>query len=104
MVLIDDERELVISEVFRSFEIIASTTTSYPGQELDEFLSRANFPNHKLIVGPVTTAVAHDCPSRQRNIERVAGLLATRVSQLCPECQRPFIGKSRDALSVNTRN
>lgn len=129
IVLIDDEREIVVSEVFRSFKIIATTTTIYPGQELGEFLSRANFPNHKLIVRPVTTQVAYsvkgistiselelaialcakespegtvviesdlradNSPSRQRNIEHVAGLLAARVSQLCPECQMPGWGR-----------
>ena len=32
-------------------------------------------------------------PSRQRNIEEVATLLAKRVSQLCPNCQMPGWGR-----------
>ena len=32
-------------------------------------------------------------PSRQRNIEEVANLLAKRVSQICPNCQMPGWGR-----------
>jgi hypothetical protein len=35
---------------------------------------------------------AHCSPSRQRNIRVLAGLLANRLSQQCPECQAPGWG------------
>lgn len=129
IVLVDDERNLVISEVFRSFDITAARIIAFPHQDLTDFLTKANFPAHKLIVRPNTETIteatkgissltelqeavsscsmkaplgnvviesdlrAHNSPSRQRNIERVAELLAVRVSQLCPQCEVPGWGR-----------
>ena len=50
--LVDEENEIVISEMHRSFEIVAVTIRAIPGQDLSEFLQRADFPNHALIVSP----------------------------------------------------
>lgn len=50
LVLVDATRKLVIAEYYRSFEIVASTTRVQPGDDLTEFLQRANFPSHALIV------------------------------------------------------
>lgn len=52
LVLVDDENQIIISEVFRSFEITAATTTASVGQELSDFLIKADFPAHRLIVRP----------------------------------------------------
>lgn len=129
LVLVDDENEIVISEMYRSFDISVATITTAPGQELENFLKAADFPNHRLIVRPNSEEII-DCikgisdrkelskaiamisktspdglvviesdlramysPTRQKNIEEVARLLATRVSQLCPDCKTPGWGR-----------
>jgi hypothetical protein len=130
MVLVDAERGIVVTEVHRSLEITAVRAEVAVGQNLEEFLQRADFPRHRLIVRPrrgdsgsVTKGIAtlyelesaialaastsstgfvvvesdlraHHSPSRQRNIEHVAQLLATRVSHLCPECRAPGWGRT----------
>ena len=50
LVFVDDSRDLVISEVFRSFDIRAGSLVSEPGDEISIFLEKVDFPNHKLIV------------------------------------------------------
>ena len=129
LVLVDDEKGIIISEIHRSIEITAATITAAPDQDLTSFLEKADFPNHALIVRP-NTQIKSNCikgvnnfeqlqeaieissklspnsfvviesdlramhsPSRQRNIEEVAKLLAKRVSQLCPNCQMPGWGR-----------
>ena len=57
LVLVDDERGIVIGETHRSFDITAATITTAPDADLSRFLLDADFPNHALIVrpsGPVT--------------------------------------------------
>lgn len=129
LILVDDVNEIVISEIHRSFEILVATTTATPGQDIGDFLKKADFPRHRLIVRPnskeksncikgigefeelskaidVSSKIAPDglviiesdlramhSPSRAKNIEKVAQLLAVRVSQLCPECQLPGWGR-----------
>lgn len=129
LVLVDDQNGIVISEIYRSFEITAATITASPDQDLTSFLEKADFPNHALIVRPNTQKKrscikgitdyerlmdaietssqlspngivviesdlrAMHSPSRQRNIEEVAKLLAKRVSQICPNCQIPGWGR-----------
>ena len=129
LVFVDDENGIVISEIYRSFDITAATITAAPGQDLASFLETADFPRHALIVRP-NTRVKSDCikgitdpdhliaaievsskispngfvviesdlramhsPSRRKNIEEVAKLLALRVSHLCPECDTPGWGQ-----------
>jgi hypothetical protein len=129
LVLVDDQNGIIISEIYRSFEITAATITAVPDQDLTSFLEKADFPNHALIVRPNTQIKSNSIkgvnnheqlreaiskssklspdgfvvietdlramhsPSRQRNIEGVAKLLAKRVSQLCPNCQMPGWGR-----------
>ena len=50
VVLVDAERGIVISEYFRSFAITAAKLTYKAGDDLREFLIRADFPRHGLIV------------------------------------------------------
>ncbi len=52
MVFLDDENDLVISEIYRSLDVIAATVTTAPGSNIDDFLRKADFPNHGLIVRP----------------------------------------------------
>jgi hypothetical protein len=139
LVLVDDEHNLVISESYRSFDILAATITITPDQDISEFLKKADFPNHRLIVRPnskeksssikgingrdllleaikKSAEVSPDgsvviesdlramhSPSRAKNIERVAQLLAVRVSQLCPECQLPGWGPIGYETGLNCR-
>ena len=51
LVFIDQELEITVHETLISHEIIATTTTTLINK-LDEFLKRADFPNHALIVKP----------------------------------------------------
>lgn len=129
LVLVDDEKGIVITETHRSFDITVATITAAPDQDLTSFLEKADFPNHALIVRP-NTQIKSNCikgitnyeqlmgaidissqlspngfvviesdlramhsPSRQRNIEEVAKLLAMRVNLLCPNCQIPGWGR-----------
>lgn len=48
----DQRRDLVIKEVFRSFEITAAHKEIFPGEDISEFLEKADFPNHSIIVKP----------------------------------------------------
>ena len=50
-----------------------------------------NFPNGLVVIESDLRAM--HSPSRQRNIEEVAKLLAKRVGQLCPHCQMPGWGR-----------
>jgi hypothetical protein len=129
MVLVDDVNDIVISEVYRSLDITAATITAAPGANIDDFLRKADFPNHGLIVRPndkqfakaikgitelkhLTESInsisehspdglvviesdfrAHFSPSRQKNIQHLAKLLALRVTQCCPECDCPGWGR-----------
>jgi hypothetical protein len=52
MVFVDDENDIVISEIYRSLDITAATITTAPGSNIDDFLRKADFPNHGLIVRP----------------------------------------------------
>jgi hypothetical protein len=50
IVFLDSERDLVIHQWYRSSEIVTARKIIQPGQNLEEFLARADFPNHGLIV------------------------------------------------------
>jgi hypothetical protein len=50
MVFIDSENDVLIHESFRSAEIVGARKMFSPGENLDEFLRRADFPSHGLIV------------------------------------------------------
>ena len=51
MVFVDDELGIQVHETIRSNEIVAFTTTTTKNN-LEEFLKKADFPNHALIVKP----------------------------------------------------
>jgi hypothetical protein len=50
MALVDQERALVIIESLRSTEIIAQTVKISKDSDITNFLTRADFPNHALIL------------------------------------------------------
>ncbi len=50
VVLVDRRNQIVISEMYRSFEIKAISRIISPGEDIDELLQSADFPNHHLIV------------------------------------------------------
>lgn len=50
MVFVDSENDIVIHESFRSAEIVAARKVFRPGENLEEFLTKAEFPTHGLIV------------------------------------------------------
>lgn len=51
-VFVDSERDLVISQSYLSHEICAAKVTVGSGADLAEFLLKAGFPDHGLIVRP----------------------------------------------------
>lgn len=52
VVLVDDEAGIVVWESHRSWDVVTATTAVASGEDLDEFLTRAGFPAHQLIVRP----------------------------------------------------
>lgn len=55
MVFVDAERDLVITETFLSHEIIAASIEISPGDSLELFLEKADFPRHALMAQPVNS-------------------------------------------------
>ena len=53
LVFIDAESNLVITETLHSREIVAASTTVRAGEDLTEFIKKADFPRHALIAQPV---------------------------------------------------
>lgn len=51
MVFVDDELGIQVHETIKSNDIVAFTTTTIKN-DLEEFLKKADFPNHALIVKP----------------------------------------------------
>ena len=70
LVLVDDENEIIISEMYRSFDILAATVTASPGQNIADFLKKADFPNHGLIVRPNSDSKSH-CIKGITNYDRL---------------------------------
>ena len=52
VVLVDDANEIVVWESESSWDIVATSTSVTPDDELDPLLVRARFPEHLLIVRP----------------------------------------------------
>ena len=53
MVFVDSDRDLVITESFLSHDIVATSIEITPGDQIDDFLQKSDFPRHALIVHPV---------------------------------------------------
>lgn len=56
MVLVDDERDLIITESLIAEEVVHEETLIASASELEQFLPRARFPTHALVVAPNLTA------------------------------------------------
>ena len=118
---VDDELGIEIVEFYRSMEITAVQQRVVVGEDLSGLLSKADFPNHGLIVKSGDQIIkginshqhleqvmasfengasimiesdlrAHYSPSRQKNIQAVAKQLAQRLNELCKECGCPGFG------------
>jgi len=50
LVWVDAERDIVVSESYRSLDIRTASTRTFVGADLSDFLQRADFPRHRLIV------------------------------------------------------
>ncbi|WP_298211844.1 DUF6671 family protein [Ferrimicrobium sp.] len=57
VVLVDDEADIIVWESCIGQDIVASTTTVHPGDNLQRFLTQVDFPTHRLIVRPNETGV-----------------------------------------------
>lgn len=128
---VDDRLGLEIVEFHRSMEIKALSTTLAQIADLDDFLTKADFPNHGLIIksdaqifkgitnrgqlqeilNKVSGNViiendlrAHFSPSRQINIAMVAKQLAGRLAALCEECQTPGWGVVGNLYGLECRD
>ena len=67
MVFVDDELGIQVHETIKSNEIVAFTTTTIKNN-LEEFLKKADFPNHALIVKP------NNGPGAMKGIRDLTGL------------------------------
>lgn len=77
-VFVDRERELVISESYKSNEIVAATITARRDDDLSAFLEKADFPHHGLIVRTFSSELSqfrkgiHDISTLREAIELLA--------------------------------
>jgi hypothetical protein len=118
LVFVDPERGLEIVEEQVSERTNFALLEVTPGGEVDDFLARAGFPEHALVVragdklekgitsrahldqllhagGLVqleTDMRAHLNPTRMAEIARLAERLARRIGTLCPACSTPGFG------------
>ena len=83
-ILVDRERELVISESYKSNEIVAATITARRDEDLTAFLEKADFPHHGLIVRTFAGEHSHsrkgihDISSLRESMETLAELSPTQ--------------------------
>jgi hypothetical protein len=86
LVLVDQQRNLIIHEVHRSFEIIAASKDVTPGEDLSQFLEDIDFPNHRLIAKSVGA-------KQMRTIKGIESelALASAISELAGVSQRVTI-------------
>lgn len=57
IVLVDDDAGIVVWEAHSSWDIITNTKTVRPDEDLELFLTQADFPAHQLIVRPNNGAI-----------------------------------------------
>lgn len=87
VVLVDDLHGIVIQAWAQSFHVVAESGAFRPGDDMDDFLARAGFPDHKLIVMPNRTG------RRLRVVKGVGepDVLRAAIAE--------FSGLSRDSLA-----
>lgn len=130
---VDDRLGIEIVEFYRGMDIKAARSVISEKKALVDFLQKADFPNHGLIVrsGDVihkgindaakleviindlscngkevvieNDLRAHFSPSRQKNITAVAKQLAQRLAQLCKGCEAPGWGVVGNIYGVECR-
>ena len=52
VVLVDDDAGIIVWETHSSWDIVTTTRTVRPDEDLEPFLTQADFPTHQLIVRP----------------------------------------------------
>jgi len=57
VVFVDSVNDLIISHLYRSFDITAHSHEYIEGEDLEKFLVKADFPRHKLIVKSLDSGV-----------------------------------------------
>jgi hypothetical protein len=57
VVFVDSVHNLIISHTYRSFDITAHTHEYTQGEDLEKFLTKADFPNHQLIVKSLDSGI-----------------------------------------------
>lgn len=57
VVFIDSVNDLLVSHAYRSFDITAQTLEYTPGEDLEKFLIKVDFPRHQLIVKSLDSGV-----------------------------------------------
>ena len=118
---VDQQRGIEIVEFHRSLEIVTVRGEFHNLSQIDEFLSKADFPNHGLILRSAAQMIkginnlkdlenaiskldgklftlesdlrSHFSPSRQKNIQSLGEKLVKRISTLCPGCETPGWGQ-----------
>lgn len=83
LVLVDDENEIVISEMYRSFDISVATVTAALGQDIADFLVKVDFPRHRLIVRPNMKEVSN-CIKGITNLEELSEAIK-KSSEISPD-------------------
>ncbi len=79
VVLVDDDAGIVVWEAHTSWDIVTATTTVRPGENLEQFLTRAGFPAHQLIVRP-NSGQAQPIHKGIASMERLAGAITECAS------------------------
>ncbi len=101
LVFRDIEAGITISQQHRSYEIVAVRTQAQPTDDLREFLVRADFPRHGLIVkppsaspGPITKGIVDEI-ELGRAIRRVCELRGASGSAIIESDLRAHFSPSR---------
>ena len=112
VVLVDDERRIVVWEEYMSWDIVVATTTCRPGESLESFAASARFPEHRLIVRPncgsvrpiykgiddfeALNAAVHECSSASS--DRSARVETDLRAHACPS-RRAIIASAAERLA-----
>ena len=103
LVLVDDQRGIVISEAFSSHDTSCAVKGITDRSELNQVIAqmRDSRRYEQLIVE--SDLRAHYSPSRRRNIRQAAHRLAARVGRLCPNCSCPGWGTTQTIFGLPCR-
>lgn len=113
VVLVDDEREIVVGEFERGLDILAVGRDVVPGEDIDDLLRQGDFPNHAMIVrpasgleGPIVKGIA-TLPELERAIRLCASAsvhgrvrVETDLRAHCCPSRRTIIARAAERLGV----